>query len=235
MFELFKVAILSVVSLIVLFLLCKLIGKRQIGQLTMFDYVNSITIGSIAAELATNLENWEQPLLALVLYGLLTALIDWSTCKSLILRKFFNGRPSMLYEDGKLYQMNLIKAKLDLGEFLAQCRLAGYFDLNQLQSVLLEPNGQMSFLPKAGERPVTPTDLNLQPQEETPFINVIADGNVLYQNLKAMGKDDIWLEKQLHSQDIGQTSEVFLGVCDRAGTFYAWRRQKEEPNPEIFE
>ena len=153
--NIFKVLVQSVVSVAVLFVLTRIMGKRSIHQMNLFDYINGITIGSIAAELATDLEAWEEPLTAMIVFGLLTALIDWATCKNMMIRKFFNGKPVLLYENDTILKDNLLKVKIDLNEFLTQCRVAGYYDLFQLQCAIMETNGQISFLPKAEQRPAT--------------------------------------------------------------------------------
>ena len=233
--DILKVVLASLFSIVILFLLCKWIGKRQIGQLSMFDYINSITIGSIAAELATNLEEWEKPLTAMLVYGAATVFINILTCKSLALRKFFNGKPIVLYEHGTLYKANLMRAKLDINEFLTQCRVAGYFDLTQLEAAVLETNGQISFLPLSQERPVTPADLQLKPQQEQLAISLILDGKILPDNLRDSGRDEAWLQKQLHSQDIGQISDVFLAYCDMSGAFHAFRMEEKPMRHDIFE
>lgn len=230
-----KVIITSLVSILVLFLLCKLIGQRQISQMSLFDYINGICIGSIAAEFATNLEEWYRPFTAMLIYGLAAALINLLTCKSLALRKLFNGKPLVLFEDGRLYKGNLYRAKLDINEFLTQCRVAGYFDLSQLGAVVLETNGQLSFLPLSTERPLTPADMQLKPQDETLQINLILDGKILQENLKASGRSEEWLREQLHGQGIGQVREVFLASCDKQGSFTAYRMLEEPVTREIFE
>lgn len=109
------------------------------------------------------------PLTAMVVYGVTAALISYITCKSMAARKFINGKPVVLYENGKLYEKNLAAAKLDINEFLTQCRTAGYFDLADLQTAILETNGQVSFLPLAAQRPVTPEDLQMTPDPERPW------------------------------------------------------------------
>lgn len=225
----------SLVSIIVLFALCKLIGQRQISQMSMFDYINSITIGSIAAELATDLEQWWQPLTATIVYGLAAFAINYITCKSIKLRKFFNGKPLVLYQQGKLFKGNLMKAKLDINEFLTQCRVAGYFDLSQLEAAVLETNGQISFMPLADQRPVTPNDLSLNIPQESLCTNLIIDGNILWENLKQSGYNEEWLHKQMHSQGIGQVSEIFLATCDHQGNFYAYRMLEDPIQHELFE
>ena len=141
-------ALSSLLSIAVLFLLAKLMGTKQVSQMTMFDYAVGITIGSVAAELATELEEPAKPLTALILYGVVAFLISILTNKSVKARAVVTGKPLVLLENGVIYRQNLKKARLDLNEFLTYCRIGGWFDLNQLQSAVLEHNGVVSFLPK---------------------------------------------------------------------------------------
>ena len=202
--DILRIILTSLVSIAVLFCLCKLIGQRQISQMSMFDYINSITVGSIAAEFATELENWWEPLTATIVYGLVTVLINVITCKSIPLRKFFSGKPVVLFEEGKIYKANLMKAKMDVNEFLTQCRVAGYFDLSQLEAAVLETNGQISFLPKSGSRPVTPQDLQLTPEPVSAWYDLILDGQLMEDNLKASGRSVSW------PKIVSKTSNVSL-------------------------
>jgi uncharacterized membrane protein YcaP (DUF421 family) len=153
----------TLASIAVMFLLTKLMGAKQVSQMTMFDYVVGITIGSIAAELATELENPEQPLIAMILYGVAAYGISVWTTKSLKVRGFFTGKPLTLMDNGVIYRKNLKKARMDLNEFLTFCRMDGYFDLSQIQTAILEHNGHVSFLIKEPNRPATPEDLKLTP------------------------------------------------------------------------
>ena len=187
--DILKIIVLSIGSLVVLFLLTKLIGNREMSQLTMFDYIVSITIGSIAAEMATSLENnYMEPLVAMVVYGLVTVLISYITCRSLKMRRFFTGRAKILLDNGKLYRENFKSAKIDLNDFLMECRVNGYFNLSDIQTAILEPNGKISFLPNVLKRPATPEDLNLSPTQENVVINVILDGVLLKENLSKTRK-----------------------------------------------
>ncbi len=213
--EYIQVVLTSLASIIVLFVLTKLIGDREMSQLSMFDYVNSITIGSIAAEMATALEgDYIKPLIALIIYGLATLLISYSTCKSILLRRIFVGHPVILYHDGKLYKKNLLKTKLDLNEFLSLCRVSGYFDLKDIHTAILESNGKLSVLPVVKNRPVTPEDLNLSPTQDNILANVIIDGHIMKDNLKATGKNEKWVEKQLSNQKVQSIKDVYLGAYD---------------------
>lgn len=221
--EISVVVLSSAVSLAALFLLTRMGGKRQIAQMNLFDYVNSITIGSIAAEMATNLEQWYRPLAAMVVYGLAAFAVHYGTCKSMRVRLFLSGRALLLMENGTIYKQELNRAKIDLNEFLAQARVAGYFDLNDIQSALLETSGQISFLPKSGNRPLTPQDLSLRPEPASVWYDLVLDGKILPDHLHASGRDRQWLMDQLSRCGIGQVGEAFYAACDKQGTFFACR------------
>lgn len=212
--ELLQVGLTSVVSFLVLFVLAKFIGHRQIAQLSAFDYIIGITIGSIAAEMATELEEPLQPLLAMVVYALLAMLLEALALKYPRMRKFIDGTPTIILDNGKLYRNNMKKARLDLTEFLIQCRQQGYFDLGAIQTAVYESNGQLSILPAASRRPATPEDLGLAPEKEQFFTEVIMDGRILSGNLQRMGVNEAWLEKQLQSQGYHKAAEIYLGLVD---------------------
>ena len=221
--EYFTIFYQSLFSVIVLLILTKLMGYRQISQLSMFDYINSITIGSIAAEMAVDLEgNYLKPLLAMVVYAAFVIILSKISQKSIPFRRLINGKAIMIYQNGMIYNENLRKAKMDVDEFLVECRVNGYFDLSQVESAILEPNGKISFLPVTEDRPATPKDLGIQPIQEEIFANVIVDGKVMEYNLKHAGKDRNWLNQQLDGKNIKKIEDVFLAVCDKQGTFYAF-------------
>lgn len=211
--ELLQVAMRTVVSIVVLFLLTKLIGHRQISQLDLFDYINGITIGSIAAELAVEEEPAFRYLLAMILYALAVVLLNHVTMWRQRSRKYINGSPTILMDHGKLYRENLKKAKLDLSDFMIMCREAGYFDLSQIQTAVFEYNGKLTILPTAESRPATPEDLGLTVDAAVMPTEVIMDGRILDANLKRHGLDRTWLKRQLKEQGISSEKDVFLGLC----------------------
>lgn len=233
--EILHILAVSVGSIVALFVLTKLMGYRQMSQLSMFDYVNGITIGSIAAEMATSLENdFVKPLTAMVIYTLAELLFSRISELSIFCRRIVVGRPKVLYDNGKLYYNNLKQTRLDLGEFLSQCRVAGYFDLSQLQTIVMEPNGHLSFLPKADNRPLTPTDLTLKPKEETVPATVIIDGHVMKENLRTTGYDEKWLLNKLKGLGITNTDHVFLATCDGSGSLNAYVKIKDKPTDSLI-
>lgn len=202
-------------SAVVLFLLTKIMGHKQIAQLDFFDYVTGITIGSIAAEMATELEQPWKPLTAMVIYSSVTLLLSILSGKFPQMRKYLNGSPTILMNNGKLYRQNMKKAKLELSEFMVMCRQQGYFDLNDIQTAVFEFNGKLSILPVSNKRPANPQDLMLFPEQEYIQTEVIMDGRILGENLKKMGLDSKWLQIQLTERGYKRPQEVFLALCDK--------------------
>lgn len=207
-----KVILTALTSVVALFLIAKLMGHKQVAQLDFFDYISGITIGSIAAELATELESPQNPLIALGIYGVASILLNFLTGKFPKSRKYINGTPTILMNDGTLYRSNLKKAKLDLSEFLLLCREQGYFDLNELKTVIFEHNGKLSVLPKAESRPLTPADLKIPSKAAHIGTELIMDGRVMGENLVRIGRNEVWLEKQLRSKGYQSVREIFLGI-----------------------
>ena len=210
-----KIVYSTLGSMAAIFLFTKVMGNREMSQLSMFDYVSSITIGSIAGEMAVmSTDSFFKPLLAMAIFAAFSISISYLTCKSISLRRFFEGQSLLLFQNGQIFEKNLLKAKLDVDEFLAACRLEGFFDLEDVHTIYLEPSGKISILPKVLKRPVTPEDMNLSPAQNYPLPNVIIDGRILYDNLQSTGKDQKWLNHQLQQKGVKDIKEVMLGTFD---------------------
>lgn len=231
--EWLKILLVAPLSYVALFLITKLIGYRQISQLSIFDYVNGITIGSIAAEMATELEKPLQPLLAMAIYCLLVVLTSWLTTHSVRMRRWLTGRTLVLLQNGTLYRENLKKAKLDVNEFLTQCRDSGYFDLNDIQLALLETTGKISFLPKSAMHPATPQDMGVTVLQAQPQINVIVDGETMMDNLEYLGFNEDWLDHRLEEQNY-TVGQIFLATCDRDGSLTLFPMEHKAMTRDLF-
>lgn len=208
----------SLVSLVVLFLFTKLIGKRQIANMSLFDYINGMTIGSIAGEMATGIErNIWVGIISMCFYGIAVFAIDVIDRKSIRARRFFSGTPTLLYKDGAFLKKNFAKAQLSVSEFQEMCRIAGYYDISDIASAQLESNGQMSVLAKSEAQKATLADLNITPSKQAAApVSVIYDGKILDRNLIQIGKNQSWLMNQLKAQKVALT-DVFLGTVDGEG------------------
>ena len=221
--EVLKIIGLSLGSIIILFILTKIVGQREMSGLGIFDFMLAITIGSIAAEMATSLENnFTQPLVAMIIYAVVALVISIINMKFTKLRTILSGKTLILYDNGKLFKENFKKAKIDLNDFLAQCRLNGYFDLSDIKTALLEENGKISFLPYSDRRPANPSDFNIKPKDDGIVTNLIIDGKVMEENLTELGFDKIWLEKMLKKQGIIKIDNIFLATYNIDGNLSAY-------------
>lgn len=235
MSEILYIVVLSLGSIIAIFLLTKLMGYRQMSQMSMFDYVNGITMGSIAAEMATSLDTgFEKPLVAMIVYALVSLLLSTISSKSIKARRMLEGAPLVLLNNGEIYRHNLRKAKIDVSELLVQCRINGYFDISKLQTAILEGNGKISFLQKATDRPLTPADVQLSPQQDYMVANVILDGKVMDENLRHTGKDEKWLLDQIRGQGAKRIEDVLLASCDSNNKLQVYLKDNQKEAKDVL-
>lgn len=231
-----KIILTSLGSIAALFISTKIIGNKQMSELSMFDYINGITIGSIAAEMATELDGkFYFPLLAMAVYTVVIWIISEMSEKSVKSRRVFAGRSILLMENGKLYENNFRTAKIDINDFLTQCRINGYFNTDDIDTAILEQNGKISFLPKSDAKPLTPRDINLSPEQEKLLKVVILDGHIMEENLKRTGNNKKWLENELHKQKIGNIKDVYLAECDNNNQLSVYKRLSEAPKNDPFQ
>lgn len=210
----------AIISLVAMFIITKAIGSRQVSEMSMFDYINGITMGSVASEIVFSETDMLGLLLALLVYGVVAIAISWAADKSLQMRRIIEGTPKVLFQNDSFLYRNMKKGKIDLSEFLMLCREQGYFDLSQVQCAVLESNGKMSILPKAESRPLTPSDMGQKPECANVSSNLIMEGKIMYGNLKRMGRDENWLRKQMQIHHIAEEKDVFLATYDGGETCY---------------
>lgn len=203
------------ISLIALFFITKLIGKKQVSQLSLFDYVVGISIGNFAAEMTINLESSEiNGIVAVSIFGIIAFTVSYLTMKSAKIRKFFAGSPTVLVQEGKIITKNMRKVRFDVDDLLEVCRCNGYFNLNEIEYALMEANGEISFLPKADYKPITAKDMNLKLTQDSLVANIILDSKVMINNLKNMNKDEEWLNKQLKVLGYYDMKNIILATLD---------------------
>ncbi len=208
------IIILSFVSLTVLFIITKIMGFRQISEMSFFDYVIGITIGSIAAEMATNIDlEWWKGILAMVVYGVVGVLLSVITQKSIKARKFISGKPIIIIERGKISKEGMRKARIEIDDLLTSARVNGYFNLSDIDYAIMETTGKISFQPVAQKRELNPKDFNFAPEREGLYINVIMDGHVIEDNLSVAGITKKELENMLKAKG-DKLENIFLGTID---------------------
>ena len=225
--ELLNVVFRALISLVVLFLVTKLIGKKQVSQLSLFDYVIGISIGNFAAEMTINLESEEiYGILAVIIFGGIAYLVSIITMKSIKLRRFFMGTPTILIEHGKILQDSFYKVRYDINDMLEQCRIKGYFDISEIEYAIVEANGELSILPNGSSRNVTINDMNLKVDKQGLCANIIIDGKIMKHNLKAINKDENWLLKELKIKGKA-VDDIILATLDINDKLVFYERNKK--------
>ena len=213
--ECLNIGIRTVIISIIIFFLTKLLGKKQISQLNFFDYIVGITIGSTVADIALDIEkNFISGVVSLVIFVLIDYFISFVTMKNMILRRFLIGVPTVLVEKGKIIESGLKKCKLDINELLAEARIEGYFNIDEIDYALMEINGAISFLPKEKEKSVTKKDMKIKLEKSSLTVNAIIDGEYMPNNIKAVGKDKKWLDHELKMQGFENYDKILLATID---------------------
>lgn len=213
--ELLAVIVRTILVLIILFFLTKLMGKKQVSQMNIYDYLIGITIGSIAADIALDIEkSIIAGIVSLLIYGFSEILVTYLTVKSIRFRRVFSGVPTVLIENGKIIEKNLSKEGIDINDLQEEARQNGFFDLSKINYAILEISGKISFLAKTEEETVTKKDMKIKLKEEGLVANIIIDGNLLENNLKNMKKDEKWLEKELKNKGYNDYQNILLMTLD---------------------
>lgn len=205
----------TILVLIILFFITKMMGKKQISELNFFDYVVGITIGSIAADISLDIEkNMIAGIAALFIYGFISYIISFISIKSIWARRFIIGVPTVLVEKGKIIESGLKKSKIDVNDLLMVARENGYFNLDEIDYALMEVNGNISFLPKEKEKPVTKRDMKIKCSNEGLTVNAIIDSKYMVNNMKAINKDKEWLDHELKVNGYDNYDNILLATID---------------------
>lgn len=215
------VTIRSILAFLILLVLIRIIGKQQVSQLTFFDYVLGITIGSIASTLSVQLnENSLTTICGMVVWALLALLLAVAGIHCPWLQKLVEGRPSVVVENGHLKMENLKKLRITIDELLSQLRIQGAFNISDVEYAIFEPNGKLSVQKKSQKQPLTPSDLQLDTQYDGLPTNLIVDGIIRQEALKTLRLSRSWLMFQLGKQNILEAERVVLAQLDTKGNLF---------------
>ena len=213
--ECINIAVRTFIIAIIIFFLTKLLGKKQISQLSLFDYIVGITIGSTVADIALDIEkNFIGGIVSLFIFVIIAFSISMITMKNIKARRFLTGVPTVLVENGKIIESGLKKSKIDVNELLAEARISGYFNLDEIDYALMEINGIISFLPKEKEKPATKKDMNIKCEKNGLTCNAIIDGEYMENNMLAISKDKEWLDHELKIKGYDNYNNILLATID---------------------
>lgn len=199
----------------------RLIGKQQISQLTYYDYINGITMGSIAATIATDqrAKIWSN-FLDLVIFTALTIAVSYIVLINRPVRKLLDGSPTLVVHNGKILEANMHGMRYNMDDLLMQLREKGMFNIQDVEYAILEPNGELSVVPKSQKRPITPQDLNIPTKYEGLESALIIDGAIIHKNLRQHNLDETWLKNELQKQGITNLEKISYASIDSSGKVY---------------
>ncbi|KYH29573.1 MULTISPECIES: DUF421 domain-containing protein [Clostridium] len=215
------VLVRGIIGFFSLLIFARILGKQQISQLTFFDYILGITIGSTASTLTTDLTStvwchW----VGLLTWTVLSLILQFIALKSKRASDYLDDKPTIIIMNGKILESSMKKLRYRLSDLLEQLRDKGVFDLNQVAFAILEKDGQLSVLKKPEYEPVTPKDLNLTVPPSYLSSELIYDGIVIEENLKKVNKDMKWLDLQLKAHNVKHISDVFIATYNPPDSIY---------------
>lgn len=221
LFEPLNIAMRVLLALTFLFAATRFLTKRILSNLTYFDYVAAAILGTIAGNLAFNVNiHILNFILSLTLTTLIIVSVSYISLKYRPLRKFLAGEPIVLIENGKILEHNMANLNYSYDNLNQQLRQEGVFNISLVEYAILEPSGKLSVQVKSSNRPLTPQDLNVSTQYEGLATELILDGKVLEQNLRYKGLSHEWLYKELTQKGVKDVREVAFAALSTNGNLY---------------
>ncbi|RAP77938.1 DUF421 domain-containing protein [Paenibacillus montanisoli] len=207
----------TLTAVIFLLLMTKLLGKRQVTELSVFEYITGITIGNIAGYISLDTDaKWYLGMLSLAVWVAVSLIIELVQLKSKRVRNWIDGTPTVLIQKGKILEKNLKKERLTIDELMQQLRLKDVFRVADVEFAIMEASGAINVLLKKENLPLTPKQLGIKVQSEREPMVVVMDGQVLNDALQVRGYNMQWLEKELKKSDL-RIEDVFLAQIDDFG------------------
>lgn len=228
--EISVVLVRSAISFVTLLVYSRVLGKTQVAQLSYFEWITGITIGSVVGVLAADLSIRPWPIfVAISAWIALTLVTQGIAIKSRWTAKLIDGEPVVLIQNGQILEENLKSLRMRVTELSSLLRSQGVFDITTVEMALLEPRGVLSILKRSQDRPVTPADLKISTSYEGMAIELVVDGEIMEQNLRRLGVNKAWLYEKLREQGISSPKQAFLAVIDSQGRIYIDRHTDVVP------
>ncbi|MEL4024852.1 DUF421 domain-containing protein [Lysinibacillus endophyticus] len=215
------ILIRSIIAFILLLFLTRIMGKKQLSQLTFFDYVVGITIGSIAASMSVDKNiQISNGVVSLAIWGIFPIILGFFGMKSRKFLQITDGRPSIVIKEGKVLEESMRKNQLAIDELMMLLREKGVFKIEDVEMAILETNGELSIMKRTDVEPITPSFLGMKVKLEHAPTLLIVDGHILSKNLSALGYTEEWLQKKIKKQGAQSIDDIFIAQVDSNGSLY---------------
>ena len=215
----------SIILYIIVLIVMRMMGKREIGQLQPFELAISIMIADLATIPMTDtgipIGNGIIPIFGLLVMHLLISLINLKSTK---LREIICGKPRILIYRGKIQEKAMIKERFTINELQERIRSQNVVNLGDVEYAILETSGQITVIEKPNKRQVIPEDLGIMPEYEGIPYDLVVDGKVMYQNLKEIGKDYNWLKKEVNKFKFNP-EEALVVTIDGKGQIFCQKKE----------
>lgn len=225
----------TVISILLLFVITRIMGTKQISHLTIFDYIIGITIGTVAGAFALDTRiSLPNGILVLVIMGIISILVSYLSIHSITMRRLLGSTPTIFIENGKILEKNLKKERFNVNDLMEELRIRGVFNPADVEFAILETNGQVSVELKSQKRPLTPGDIHLSTGYEGLSANIIVDGKVMKDNLKMVNLDSEWLQRELEKRNIPSSKDVLLASLDTKGKLFIDLKDRDNERKSIL-
>ncbi len=215
----------SIFLYIIVLVVMRLMGKREIGQLQPFELAISIMIADLAstpmADTGIPITNGIIPILALLVMHLVISILNMKSMKA---RQILCGKPSILIYRGRIDEKMLKKERFTINELEERLRGNNIVNIGDVEYAILETSGQITVIQKPNKRNTIPEDFGIQPEYEGISYDLIVDGKVMYENLKILEKDYNWLKKQVNKFGI-LPEQALLVTIDGKGNFFCQEKK----------
>lgn len=219
----------SVVTFVVLLLLTRIMGKKQLSQLSYFHYITGITIGSIAGEISAQSEtHFINGFIALIWWFVFTMIMSYILLKSKKARKVLDDEPTIIIKEGKILERSLKSLRMHIDDVMMLLREQSVFSIKDVDWAIMENNGQLSILKKTDQLEATKQDAKATLTEPKYFpTDIISDGRLLHDNLKEIDLTEEWVMKKLRKKNIDDVADVFYAQIQTDGSLHIDEREKE--------
>ncbi|OGO77194.1 MAG: hypothetical protein A2Y23_03760 [Clostridiales bacterium GWB2_37_7] len=211
----------SIATFLGLLLIARIMGRKHLSELTYFDHIVSITIGSIIASIAVDRSiKALDGIITTVVWSTLPILIGYISLKSLAFRKVVDSEPLIIIQNGKILDQNMRKTRYHMGDLQMQLRQKDVFDITEVEFAILEPNGKLSVLKKVAYNSLTPKDMNIFTNDKGLMTELVIDGQIMASHLKMLNLNTEWLLEQLKARNIKNVEDVVFAALQTDGQLY---------------